>query len=116
MQKDRALAPRRIEALFEQIESMKPSQKTADSFVRKAWKLATANRIRWPAHLKTRFCRKCKSYWNSRTLRVRLQKKRAIYTCLVCRAIRRIPIKNMRRAKMRNPAKAKNTRGRNART
>ncbi len=94
-QKDKRLALRRIEAIFEQIDRMEPfTQDTADAYIHKVWNLSTKNRIRLPVSLKRRFCRKCKCYWRmGKTVRVRITKGRKIYTCLVCSTIKRVPFK-----------------------
>ncbi|MEK6822981.1 MAG: RNAase P [Nanoarchaeota archaeon] len=85
-------ATTRIETLFAQIRTLKPfNQEVADRYLRLVWQLSTKHKIRLASANKRSFCRKCKSYWRpGKTVRVRVQKSRIIYTCLVCGAIRRI--------------------------
>jgi len=42
---------------------------------------------------KRKFCKKCNTFFTSKTLRVRIQKKdkRVTYTCLVCGNVQRYP-------------------------
>jgi ribonuclease P protein subunit RPR2 len=85
----------RIATLFDQVAGMKPfNQALADRYVAMVWTLATKNNIRLPIELKRSFCRKCKSYWlPGKTVRIRIHQGKKIYTCLVCKAIKRVPIK-----------------------
>ena len=92
---DKNTARARVVALFRQAELMHPYDQTrADRYVKKAWNLATHSRIAMPLALKRSFCRKCKSYWKQgRSVRIRLRPGKKVYTCLVCGAIKRVPVR-----------------------
>lgn len=65
----------------------------AQRIVTQAHQLALRTRIRLPAVLKRRFCKKCRSLWvPSKTVRVRLAQGRVVYSCLVCKRIWRLPL------------------------
>jgi ribonuclease P protein subunit RPR2 len=95
---DKNVAKQRIATLLAMAQTMKPySQQKADSYVAKAWRLSTHNRIRLPLAQKRSFCRKCLSFWKSGvSVRIRINRGKKIYTCLVCRAIKRVPIRGSR--------------------
>jgi len=91
----RASALERVRALFDAAAlefAQNPAQ--AHRLVAEARALALRNRTRLPAVLKRRFCKACHSFWvPGRTVRVRVREKRVVYTCLICKRIRRMPIK-----------------------
>lgn len=91
---DKNVAKQRIATLLAMARAMKPYvQQKADSYVAKAWRLATHNRIRLPLAQKRSFCRKCLSFWKPGvSVRVRINRGKTIYTCLVCKAIKRVPL------------------------
>jgi ribonuclease P protein subunit RPR2 len=92
---DKNVAKARIANLFAQAAALRPfNQPLADRYVAKAWRISTHNRIRLPLALKRSFCRKCLSYWKPGvSVRIRINRGKKIYTCLVCRAIKRVPLK-----------------------
>ena len=66
----------------------------AHRLVEKAHRLILCHKLKLPALLKRRYCRKCRAFWlPGRTVRVRLAKGRIIYSCLSCKKIQRMPIK-----------------------
>lgn len=83
--------------LAEEIFGRRPE--LADRYVQLAWRLATRYNVRFPPHLKRKFCRRCKSFWvPSVTCRVRTcpHPPRVIITCLRCGKITRLPYKQKR--------------------
>lgn len=90
----RASALERVCALFDSaalVFAEHPAQ--AHRLVKEARSLALQNRLRLPATLKRRVCKKCHSFWvPGKTVRVRVREKRVAYTCLVCKDMRRIRI------------------------
>ena len=93
--KAQRIARTRIDALFEQAAALKPfNQSVADRYVHLAWNLSTKHKIRMSLAHKRSFCRKCKTFWrHGVTVRMRIVKGRKIYTCLVCKTIKRVPFK-----------------------
>ena len=103
----KALALERIERLFELAERVPSSRlELAHRYVELAWRLATRYNVRFPPHLKRKFCRKCKAFLRPGiTSRVRTRSKpsRLVMTCLRCGHRVRLPLKTaklkMNRAK-----------------
>jgi ribonuclease P protein subunit RPR2 len=93
---DKNVAKARITNLFAQAAALRPyKQSVADRYVAKAWRISTHSRIRLPLGLKRSFCRTCLSYWKPGvSVRIRINRGRKIYTCLICRAIKRVPYKS----------------------
>ena len=92
-EESRKIAASLVAGLFRQAEDAFPaSQEVALRFVRKARRAAERARIPVPAQFRRRFCRYCSSFWvPGRTVRVRLQKQKVVYCCLVCRHYFRLP-------------------------
>ena len=101
-EKYKRLAAERVERLFELAEGVfqvRPA--LADRYVQLAWHLATRYNLRFPPHMKRRFCRRCKSFWMPGvTCRVRTRPKpaRIVITCLKCGRIVRLPCGPERKA------------------
>jgi len=89
------LVAERVEHLFKLAEGVfRKSPELADRYVQLTWRLATRYNVRFPPHLKRKFCRRCKSFWvPSVTCRVRTRPDppRVIITCLRCGRITRLP-------------------------
>ena len=77
-----------VETLF--LLAKTAEQKLADRYVFLARKLASRNRISLRQYNRVH-CRKCSTYFTSKTLRVRMRPKTVVYTCLKCGEIKRIP-------------------------
>lgn len=90
----RESALQRIRALFDAAAvafAKEPAQ--AHRFVAQAHHLLLRAKVKLPAVLKRRYCKQCRSFWMpGKTMRVRLTKGRIVYTCLVCKRIRRLPL------------------------
>jgi len=86
-----SLARKRIMTLLEQ--AAEATQTAADAYVKRIWQIATKNNLRLSTDIKRRFCRSCKSYWRTATVRIRIEKGKKIYTCKVCGAIKRVPLR-----------------------
>ena len=95
------IAAERVERLFELAEGeFKLHPKRADRYVRLAWKLKTRYNLKFPEHLKRKFCRKCLSFLKpGASCRVRVQSSCIIITCLRCGHIARLPYKPSTREK-----------------
>jgi ribonuclease P protein subunit RPR2 len=85
-------ARERINELFKQAE-LSGSKKYANRYVEIARKISMKNKVKMPSELKKRFCKHCKSYLrHGRNVRVRINEKGTIYTCLECKKQMRFPI------------------------
>ena len=80
-------ARKEVEQLF--ALARKASQQLADRYVALARKLAARNRISL-RHYNRVHCRKCFTYFTSKTLRVRTRRGSVVYTCLKCGNMTRI--------------------------
>ncbi|MBI4450850.1 hypothetical protein HY642_02660 [Candidatus Woesearchaeota archaeon] len=81
-----ATALERIKTLFTEAEK-RPAM--ADRYVQIIRKLQTRYRVRMPAALKHKYCKKCGTYWAPNKVRIRVGKGRVAYYCLVCKHISR---------------------------
>ncbi|HIG95958.1 TPA: hypothetical protein HA249_03660 [Candidatus Woesearchaeota archaeon] len=82
----------KILALFKTAETKTEHQ--ARELMRKVRHLALRHRIRLEPVLKRRFCKYCLTFFHlSKNSRVRLIKKRLVYTCFYCKRQMRIPYK-----------------------
>lgn len=87
------IAKLRILELFNHAEKIyKVDPSLADIAVRHAWRLKLKYKVKLPDSLRLRFCKKCLSYWVlGETVRKRIVKGKAVYTCLKCgRVYRRV--------------------------
>jgi len=90
----RDLAIERIRLLFSQAARLASSDvDAACRRVKMAWNIATRCNTRIPRDLKLRFCRKCLTYFTTRTCRRRLNPdhKRVELTCLRCGRVKYAP-------------------------
>ena len=79
-----------IEKLFTLASEIAPrEQKLADKYVALARKLASRNRVSLRRYNRVH-CRKCSTYFTSKTLRVRTRQTAVVYACLKCGHITRI--------------------------
>lgn len=96
----RKLAVALVTDLFKHAEDVFPeSPESALRFVRKARRAAERARVSVPGQFRRRFCRHCSSFWvPGKTVRVRLQKQKVVFSCLVCRHYFRLPYVAERKA------------------
>lgn len=91
------IAAERVERLFELADEIFGRHpELADRYVQLAWRLATRYNVRFPPHLKQKFCRRCKSFWvPGVTCRVRTRSHppRVVITCLRCGKVTSLPYK-----------------------
>ena len=82
-----------IKTLFSEAEkTFRKDPELADRYVRKARRAAQKARMPIPYAFRKRFCRHCGSYWMpGNTVRVRLQKQKVVYYCLICKHYTRHP-------------------------
>jgi len=82
-----------IEILEEagKISIKNPSQ--AKRYVIMAKKISSRLKVPIPINLKRRFCKNCNSYFNASNARIRLNKGKKTYSCLVCHDLKRVPYK-----------------------
>ena len=89
------IALERIERLFELAERVsREHPERADRYVELAWRIATRHNVRIPKSMRTKFCRRCKSFFGPDRYRVRLRTKpttRLVITCLRCGYSRSFP-------------------------
>ena len=89
------IALERIERLFELAERVFGEHpERADRYVELAWRIATRHNVRIPKSMRTKFCRRCKSFFGPDRYRVRLRAKpttRLVITCLRCGYTRTFP-------------------------
>ncbi len=94
MEKPKKIAKERIKKLFDLAEQEAKKEKWEKSrrYVELARRIAMKFNISISRY-KRKFCKKCNTYFTSKTVRVRTQKKdmRVTYTCLVCGNIQRYP-------------------------
>ena len=93
-QQQRQSALRQIQALFDAAAlAFAENAAKANKLVAQAHRLMQRTKVKLPAVLKRRFCKKCRSLWvPGQTVRVRLTKGRLVYTCLACKRIQRMPL------------------------
>jgi len=93
-QEQRASALQQIRALFDAAALVFADDAAqAHRLVAQAHRLMLRAKVKLPAVLKRRYCKKCRSFWvPGQTVRVRLTKGRVVYACLVCKHIRRLPL------------------------
>jgi ribonuclease P protein subunit RPR2 len=89
------IASKRIEILFEQAE-IRPA--FAKRYVVLARKMASRHKVRIPQKWKARFCKQCNSFLTpGRNAMLRIRAGRRVITCLECKAIKRMPIKKVKK-------------------
>ena len=88
-QLQKSIALERIHTLFKQAQSATIT--LANRYVYLARKIQSRMKVRMPAELRYKFCKKCGTYWKHGTVRIRTQKSRVIFTCMACNVIRRKP-------------------------
>jgi len=89
------IALERIEILLDLAgKNFDTNRERSKRYVELAWRIATHCRVRFPPHLKRKFCRKCLVFWKPGvTCRVRLKRGTRVITCLNCGRVFRIPFK-----------------------
>jgi ribonuclease P protein subunit RPR2 len=89
------IALERMEILLNLAEKyLQSDEARSRRYVELAWRIATHCRVRFPPHLKRKFCRKCKTFWKPGvTCRVRLKRGVRVITCLKCGRVYRVPYK-----------------------
>ena len=88
------IAKERVKILFDMAkdEAVKENWERSRRYVELARKIAMKTNISLKNY-KRKFCKKCNTYFTSKTAKVRTQKKdmRITYTCLVCGNVQRYP-------------------------
>jgi ribonuclease P protein subunit RPR2 len=92
-QAHRRVALERIDSLFEQARKVFSKEPAlAKRYVTLARKIQSRYKVRMPAKFRYRYCKKCGSYWMpGASVRVRTRVGKVVFTCLVCKAMRRKP-------------------------
>lgn len=87
------MASQRIQVLFERAEeAFAEDPSLSNRYVLLAGKISMRHRVRIPAALKRRVCRKCGAFLvPGASCRVRLGDNRVVTTCLTCGRMMRIP-------------------------
>lgn len=93
MQKEKLIARKRIEILFEEAEKIfKKNPSLSNRYIQLARKIAMKVRIRMPKHLKRRFCKHCYSFLKPGiNCRVRTKNNKVIYSCFNCKKYTKYP-------------------------
>ncbi|MBN2421156.1 ribonuclease P [Candidatus Woesearchaeota archaeon] len=65
----------------------------AKRYVFMARKISSRLKVSIPDNLKRRFCKACGAYFTSKNSRIRLNKGKKTYYCLVCQSLKRVPYK-----------------------
>lgn len=87
--KERKHAPQAVEVLLEKAEQAK-TRVDEQKIVKKARMLAMKYRLRLAPETRRMFCKKCNSLWKmGKTLRIRTSRGKVVYTCLVCKSMKR---------------------------
>ena len=87
----KAIALERIKELFRQAEI---NPKYADRYVSLVKKISSRSKAKIPSQFKRRFCRNCGSYFRlGKNARIRLNKGKKTYYCVVCGSFTRVPYK-----------------------
>ncbi len=88
------IAQERIEKLFyfAKEEAENENFKKSRRYVELARKIATSHNISISKYKRT-FCKKCNTYFTSKTVRIRNQKNKMVitYICKICDAVQRYP-------------------------
>lgn len=94
-QQQRQGALQQIRALFDAAAlAFAADAAKANRLVAQAHRLMQRTKVKLPAVLKRRSCKKCRALWvPGATVRVRLTKGRLVYTCLACKRIQRLPLR-----------------------
>lgn len=96
-----SIAQERIERLFalaEEVSRTDPAR--SKRYVTLARRIGMRQRVRIPAHLRIRFCRRCSAYLvPGASARVRVQHGKVIVTCLACGHQKRYPVVKKHRKK-----------------
>ena len=90
-QANKRIALERIGVLFGHAQAAKDPV-VAKRYVALARKLQMRFKVRMPVEFRYRFCKKCGAFWKpGSTVRVRTHLGKVVFTCLVCKAMRRKP-------------------------
>ena len=89
------IALERINVLFEEARKMfKKDSALSDRYVKLARSIQTKLKVRMPKEVKYKFCKKCGSYWMpGKIVTIRTNNGKIVFSCLKCKAMRRIPYK-----------------------
>jgi ribonuclease P protein subunit RPR2 len=83
----------RLFSLAEQ-EATQGGQPLSTRYVLLARQIGERYNVRVPRAYRGSYCRRCSAYWvEGRTVRSRLRRGRHVHTCLVCGAVRRVPLR-----------------------
>jgi ribonuclease P protein subunit RPR2 len=86
------IAKQHIISLFKQAESAKPEM--AKKYVNKARKISSRLKTPIPKEYRRRFCKNCGNFLKpGLNARIRLNKGKKTYSCLICQTIKRVPYK-----------------------
>jgi len=66
---------------------------SSEKYVRLAERIGKRTRTHMPKELKMKYCKKCKTPFTTKTLKVRIKDKTVIYECLKCGFLKRYPFK-----------------------
>ena len=93
--KQKKAALEKINELFNQAKIMfDENSKLSDRYVQRARRTAMKYKLKIPAELKRRICKRCHKYLvPGRNLRVRAHKGHMVYYCLNCKSFMRIGYK-----------------------
>jgi ribonuclease P protein subunit RPR2 len=86
----------RIADLFAlaEVESRRPTSPYPDRYVGLARRIGMRYNVRVPREYRSRYCRQCSAHWvEGRTVRTRLRRGRRVESCLLCGAVRRVPLR-----------------------
>lgn len=88
------VAQHHINALFKEVKKVMYSDVAlADRYIDQIRKLAMSQRIHLDKPIKRSFCKHCyAAFVPGKTLRVRTQGNKVVYTCLRCKKYTRIPL------------------------
>jgi len=92
--KQKRIALERIKILFREADIIfNENKELANSYIKKARRLAMRVNLRIPRELKRKFCKHCYSYFKpGKSYRVRTKNGKIVYYCFHCKRFTRIPV------------------------
>ncbi len=82
-----------VERIRHLLALARKNKQKSKRYISLAEKIGMKSRVKIPKDLKIQYCRKCKTLFTNKTLKVRTKKGFLVYECLACGNIKRYKIK-----------------------